>query len=438
MRHYDIIVCGGGTAGACAAIAAGRRGRSVLVIEQLGFLGGSQTGALVLPYMNYQVPTQQLIAGLHQEIIDRLAAWPGGARTSFFNYELLKYVLEEMVLEAGVEVRYHTFLADAIVKGSRLVGVVTYSKSGREEFGAAQVVDCTGDADVAFRAGAPCESGRPEDGLNQSASLRFVLGNVDLEVLSGLLAELGVPSAPPELTMGFAKGYTSAPQVEALLDQAIAEGCLTADEAGYFQIFSIPGRPGEVAFNCPRVTHINGARAEDLTRVQVEGRKVIPKLMDFCRRYLRGFADCYLLTTAVLPGIRESRRIVGEYVLTAEDCLEPTRFPDRVAKSCYMIDIHNPTGTGVATRHLPPGEYHDIPYRCLVPLAVDNLLVAGRCISATFEAQAAIRIEPTCRALGEAAGTAAALCVEQDCTPRELPAESLLTALAEAGANVSP
>jgi hypothetical protein len=438
VKRYDIIVCGGGTAGACAAIAAGRRGRSVLVIEQLGFLGGSQTGALVLPYMNYQVPTQQLIAGLHQEIIDRLAAWPGGARTSFFNYELLKYVLEEMVLEAGVQVRYHTFLADAIVSASRLTGVVTYSKSGREEFAAAQVVDCTGDADVAYRAGAPCESGRPEDGLNQSASLRFVLGNVDLDVLSGLLTELGVPSAPPELTMGFARGYTQAPQVEALLDQAIAEGCLTADEAGYFQIFSIPGRPGEVAFNCPRVTHINGARADDLTRVQVEGRKIIPKLMDFCRRYLRGFADCYLLTTAVLPGIRESRRIVGEYVLTADDCLEPTRFPDRVAKSCYMIDIHDPTGVGVATRHLPPGEYHDLPYRCLVPLAVDGLLVAGRCISTTFEAQAAIRIEPTCRALGEAAGTAAALCVEQGCTPRELPPESLLAALAEAGANVSP
>ncbi|NPV47742.1 MAG: FAD-dependent oxidoreductase [Armatimonadetes bacterium] len=436
MNLYDVIVCGGGTAGACAAIAAGRRGKRVLLIEQLGFLGGSQTGALVLPYMNYRTPTQQLIAGLHQEIIDRLAAWPGGADTAFFNYELLKYVLEEMAVEAGVELRYHTFVSDAITEGSRIAGVVTCSKSGRQEFAARQVIDCTGDADVAFRAGVPCESGRQEDGLNQSASLRFVVGNVDLQALSARLEELDRPSAPPELHMGFAKGHTDAPKIEELIDRGVAEGVWTEAEAVYIQFFSIPGRPGEVAFNCPRVTYINGARAEDLTRVQIEGRRMIPRIIAWCQRYLRGFDDCYLLTTAVLPGIRESRRIVGEHVLTAEECTQPTRFPDRVAKSNYPIDIHSPTGSGVTLKGLAPGEYHDIPYRCLVPLKVDDLLVAGRCISATFEAQAAIRIEPTCRALGEAAGTAAALCLEQGCRPRDLSPNVLLAALGDAGANV--
>ena len=438
MNGYDVVVCGGGTAGSCAAIAAARGGARTLLVEQFGFLGGSQTGALVVPYMSYHAGGQQLITGMHQEIIDRLAAWPGGCRSSAFNYELLKYVLEDMALEAGVELLYHTFLAEAVAESGCLARVVAYNKSGRQELAARQFVDCTADADIAFRAGVPCESGRPEDGLNQSASLRFVLGNVDLDALAVKITELtDRPCQPPELSLGFSKGFTVAPKIEAIVDQATADGVFTPEEGGYVQFFSIPGRPGEVAFNCPRITFVNGAKTEDLTKVQVQGRKVIPKIMEFCRRYLAGFDDAYLVLTAPLPGIRESRRIVGEYVLTAEDCLQPTRFPDRIAKSSYPVDVHNPSGVGITLKKLPPGEYHDIPYRCLVPLAVDDLLVAGRCISATFEAQAAIRIEPTCRALGEAAGTAAALCLERDCTPRALPAEVLLEKLAANGANVS-
>lgn len=444
INRYDVIVCGGGTAGSCAAIAAARTGARTLIVEQFGFLGGTQTAALVVPYMGYHAGQEQLITGLHQEIIDRLAAWPGGCNSRAFNYELLKYVLEDMALEAGVDLMYHTFLADAVVgsardtqQAPRLERVVVCNKSGRQALVARQFIDCTGDADIAFNAGVPCESGRPEDGLNQSASLRFVLGNVDLEALSVKITELtGRPSQPPQIQMGFSKGHTVAPKIEALIDQASEEGVFTPEEGGYIQFFSVPGRPGEVAFNCPRITFVNGAKAEDLTRVQVEGRKIIPKIMDFCRRYLAGFDDAYLLLTAPMPGIRESRRIVGEYVLTAEDCLQPTRFPDRIAKSCYPVDVHNPSGVGVTLKHLPPGEYHDIPYRCLVPLGVDDLLVAGRCISATFEAQAAIRIEPTCRAMGEAAGTAAALCLELDCSPRMLSPDVLLERLSRNGANV--
>jgi hypothetical protein len=469
MSDHDVVVCGGGTAGSCAAIAAARGGAKTLLVEQCGFLGGSQTGALVVPYMSYFAGGEQLITGMHQEIIDRLAAWPGGCRSGAFNYELLKYVLEDMALEAGVELLYHTFLAEASLAapsplqrpngravcghpapgpdtgdeaaGIRplLASIAAVNKSGRHALVARQFIDCTGDADIAFRAGVPCESGRPEDGLNQSASLRFVVGNVDLEALAVKITELtDRPASPPELSFGFSKGFTVAPKIEALVDQAAADGVFTPEEGGYVQFFSIPGRPGEVAFNCPRITFVNGATAEDLTKVQVQGRKVIPKIMEFCRRYLAGFDDAYLLLTAPLPGIRESRRIVGEYVLTAEDCLQPTRFPDRIAKSSYPVDVHNPSGVGITLKKLPPGEYHDIPYRCLVPLQVDNLLVAGRCISTTFEAQAAIRIEPTCRAMGEAAGTAAALCLERDCTPRDLPAEVLLDKLAANGANVSP
>jgi len=158
--------------------------------------------------------------------------------------------------------------------------------------------------------------------------------------------------------------------------------------------------------------------------------------MEFCRRYLDGFDNAYLAQTAPMVGIRESRRIVGEYVLSAEDFRQARKFEDGIAKSCYPIDIHNPTGVGVMLEKLPAGDYQEVPYRCLVPLDVDNLLVAGRCISATFEAQAAIRIEATCRAMGEAAGAAAALCARHGTTPRKLGVSLLMDDLRAAGANV--
>jgi hypothetical protein len=191
-----------------------------------------------------------------------------------------------------------------------------------------------------------------------------------------------------------------------------------------------------MAFNCPRITHVNGARAEDLTRCQILGRQRIRRIIGFCRRYMEGFADSYLAWTAPMVGVRETRRIVGEYVLTADDVLEARKFDDAVARNAYPIDIHNPSGEGTVLRHLPPGEYHEIPYRCLVPARVDNLLVAGRCISATFEAQGSIRIQANCRAFGEAAGVAAALCASRGLPPRELPPEDLLTVLRANGANV--
>jgi hypothetical protein len=434
---YDVIVCGGGTAGSVAAIAAARQGADVLIVEQFGFLGGSQTGGLVLPMMSFTTGDQVLVGGLNAEIIERCNALPGDNEGIFFNFELLKYVLEDMALEAGCKLQYHTFVSDARVRNGRLEAVETVSKSGKQWLEARQFIDATGDADVAVMAGVPYESGRPEDGLNQSASLRFVVAGVDLQALADFLTAHGRPCPnPARFGWGFARGGVGDSPLERLAAQAEADGVFSAEEGGYIQFFTVPGRPGEVAFNCPRITHINGARVEDLTRAQVEGRKIIPKIMEFCRRYLAGFDHAYLSTTAPMVGIRESRRIVGEYVLSADDFRAARKFEDGIARSCYPIDIHNPSGVGVTLERLPEGEYHEVPYRCLVPLRVDDLLVAGRCISATFEAQAAIRIEATCRAMGEAAGVAAALCVREGVSPRNLDTTQLLEVLRSQGAKV--
>jgi hypothetical protein len=437
MARWDVIVVGGGTAGACAAIAAGRRGPRTLVVEQHGFLGGSQSAALVVPMMGFSTEGEVLIRGLHEEIMGRCEAHGPDQDGVWLDPETLKYVLEEMALEAGCELMYHTFVAEPILDGSTITGLHTWSKSGRRPLFAAQVVDCSGDADVAFRAGVPCESGRPEDGMNQPASLRFILGNVDVQAVADFMEEKGGrPQSPPKVTFGFSRGLEGESPLEQIVNQAEADGVFSPEEGGYVQAFSIPGRPGEMAFNCPRITHVNGARVEDLTRCQLLGRQRIRKIIDFCKRYLRGFDDAYLAWTAPMVGIRETRRIVGEYVLTADDVLGARKFGDRIAKNAYPIDIHNPVGEGTTLHRLPPGEYHDIPYRCLVPLAVDNLLVAGRCISATFEAQASIRVQANCRAFGEAAGTAAAMCVERGVTPRDLPAGELVETLRSNGANV--
>ncbi len=433
---YDVIVCGGGTAGSVAAISAARRGAKTLIVEQFGFLGGSQTAALVVPMMAFSTGGRQLVNGLNQEIIERCNALPGDNEGIFFNFELLKYVLEDMALEAGCDLLYHTFVSGALLEDGGIVGIELVNKSGRREINGAQVVDCTGDADVAVLSGVGFESGRPEDGLNQSASLRFVMGGVDLEALAQFIEDRGQPVGNrTRFSLGFARGVPEN-ALTALMAQAEEDGVFTAEEGGYIQFFTVPGRPGELAFNCPRVTHVNGATAEDLTRVQVQGRRTIPKIMEFCHRYLAGFDNAYLAFTAPMVGVRESRRIVGEYVLSAEDFRLARKFEDGIAKSCYPIDIHNPSGVGVSLEKLPPGEYHEVPYRCLVPLGVDNLLVAGRCISATFEAQAAIRIEATCRAMGEAAGAAAALCVANRVTPRQLDTAMLMDDLRAAGANV--
>lgn len=434
---YDVLVCGGGTAGSVAGIAAARHGAKTLIIEQFGFLGGTQTGALVMPLMPFSIGDEQLVTGINQEIIERCDALPGDNEGVFFNFELLKYVLEDMAIEAGCELLYHTFVSDAVVEGGSIKSIEVVNKSGKSQLTAKQTVDCTGDADVAVLAGAPYESGRKRDGLNQSASLRFVLGGVDLEALAAFVREHGRPNAkPPRFAFGFAKGGVGDKGLGDLMNRAEREGVFTAEEGGYIQFFTIPGRPGELSFNCPRIMRINGAKVEDLTRAQIEGRRVIPKILEFCRRYLVGFDNAYIAHTAPMVGVRESRRIVGEYVLGMEDFREARKFEDGIAKSCYGVDIHNPAGPGITGEHLPAGEYQEIPYRCLVPMRVDNLLVAGRCVSATFEAQAAIRIEPTCRAMGEAAGVAAALCVQEDVTPRGLDTSRLLAVLREQGANV--
>ncbi len=439
----EVLVVGGGTAGAVAGIAAARNGRKTLIVEQFGFLGGSPSAALVTPVMVNAIDGQALNTGIHAELLNRLSATGDAGsgdpfRNHWFNPEAIKYVLEEMALEAGAEMLYHSVFSAPVLEGKALRGVIVENKSGRQAILAERVIDATADADVAFRSGVPCESGRPEDGLNQAMSLRFQMGNVDLVRLAESLASLN-PERPQEpayihdaMVWGWGKWG-----LKPLFEQAVADGVLEYADGNYFQMFSVPGRPGEMAFNCPRISErVKGHDAADLTNAQIEGRRKIRRLASFMKRYVKGFENAYISITAPMIGVRESRRIVGEYVLQAEDWQEARKFPDGIARNRYPIDIHSPTGAGVELKPIPPGEFHEIPYRALVPLEIDNLLVAGRCISASFVAQSSIRVQDNCRAMGQAAGTAAAMSLEQGIAPRALDGAALRKRLVEQGCNL--
>ena len=442
----DVLVCGGGTAGVVAALAAARKGMSVLIVEQLGLLGGTQAAGWVTPMMPNKILEENLTHGINDEILHRAALIdpPPTDKSGdllWFNPVTLAIVLDDLMEEAGVRVLFHTTISDTIVEnGARaryVRGIVIENKSGRQQIRSKITIDSTGDADVSLKAGAQTVSG-DEDGHNQPMTLRFALAGVDQERAVVFMADdLGMAcySRPPlfEIGAGEAKKTPLGP----LILEAQAAGVLEEDDLGYLQFFSILGRPHELAFNCPRIAGLKSTDAWDLSKAQQIGRKKIRRIAAFFKKYVGGFENSYIGTIAPMMGIRESRRIVGDYTLTEDDFILEARFPDAIARNSYPIDIHSTKSpTGLVMKHLEPGHYHEIPYRCLLPVGIENLIVAGRCLSATFAAQAAVRIQQNCRAFGEAAGVAAALAIEGKTTPRAVDVVELRWRLNEGGAQI--
>lgn len=446
FADVDLLIVGGGTAGAVAAIAGGREGLRTLVIEQLGFLGGTQTGALVTPMMPNQIDGEPLNGGIDLEINRRMntahesGVWKDGNR-GWFNPEMLKHTLEQMVIESQARILYYTMFEDVVVEDGSVVGVVVLNKAGRGFIKARRTIDASGDADVASRAGVLVERGDPDSGRNQPFSVRFHLGNVDLARFAHFLRSLGrhdVMEAAEgsdvmliHTAMVWGKGWT----LEPLFRKAVEEGVLLERDGDYFQVFSMAGRPGELAFNCPRIREdVDGMNPDHLTNAQVKGRAIIQRYVTFCRKYLPGCERSYLVMSAPMVGVRESRRIRGEYYLTTEEVLTGAKFPDGILRNNYPLDVHrDPNDPRNGVTKLPPGEYHEVPYRCLVPLGVDGLLVAGRCLSASFEAQSSVRVQSNCRAMGEAAAVAAAMSITSGVTLRSVDGVQLRAGLIKRG-----
>lgn len=413
----EVAVIGGGPAGLCAAVAAAEEGADTLLIERYGFLGGMATAGLVNPFMPYYTGGEQVVQGLFQQIIDRLDAAGGWSHRQdewardAFDPEIMKLVCQQMCEAAGVRLRLHTLLVGASADQGRVSRAVVVSKSGIEAVAADIFVDATGDGDLAAWAGAEYEQGRPEDGLCQPMTLMFRMAGVDEERI------------PPR------------EEINRLYQEAKNAG--DVDNLRENVLFFYTTRRGEIHFNTTRVIKLQGTNAADLTQAELGARRQVGQMVAFLKERIAGFEQAYLAATGVQIGVRESRRIMGEYVLTEEDVLGARKFADGIARGCYPVDIHNPAGTGTVIKELAPGESYDIPYRCLCPRGFENLLVAGRPISADHIAHSSLRVMPIAAAVGEAAGVAAAIATRQNRAVGGIDTQHLRHRLTQRGASLS-
>jgi hypothetical protein len=440
----DVVVCGGGPAGINAALAAARSGSRTILIERYGFLGGMSTAALVYPWMTFHtMEGKQVIAGTAQEIVNRLMAEnasPGHVRDTVgfvrtitpYDPEVYKVLIVDMLREAGVKVLLHSLMDEAIVNGDRIVAVCLSTKAGKYEITSKQFVDATGDADLAYLSGVPCLQGRDSDHLTQPMTMKFRMRGVDISKVKRYMLE-----HPDEF-------YKKTPFDE--LEQLPLSGVL-----GFFKhwqeadlpinrdqvlFFTGPG-PDEVLVNTTRVQGLDATKLEDLTEGEIQGRKQVRMVADFMIRHLPGFENASISSVGAQIGIRESRRIDGHYTLQVSDVVSGRVFDDCIARSGYPIDIHDPSGRGVQAAWVQGDGAYDIPYRCLIPKGIHNLLTAGRCISTSHEALATTRLTPSCMATGQAAGTAASMAAIQNVSPSKLNITSLQERLVRDGALLS-
>lgn len=440
MKHYDVLVAGAGASGLCAAVAAAREGARVLLAEQSGILGGSNTRSLVGPLMGFHAGKTQVVRGLAQEIVDRLARRGGtlghlpdplGVASSItpVEPELLKQVDFELIREQpNITLLLHAALAGAEAQGGRIQHVTLLHKGGPEDFSAGVYIDATGDGDLAFHAGVPCTLGREADGLSQPMTMILKLGGVDFSAVRQAMRE-----RPDQFVL--CDGWDRIPYVAVSgyfeeVRQAREEGLLTFPRDRVLLFQSV--RPGEAVVNMSRIIDRSAVNADDLTQAEMDGHAQADEILRFLRARVDGFQSAELLETGSAVGVRESRHIRGVYTLTAEDILRSASFEDAVAVCAYPIDIHDPHGKALTWVKQDPSACYDVPYRTLLPQEISNLLVTGRCLSATHEAAASVRITPTAMALGEAAGTAAAMA--PDGTPARADVSALQARLAERGA----
>jgi hypothetical protein len=390
-KKYDVIVVGGGPGGIGAAVTAARNGMSVLLIERYGFAGGMATAGLVNPFMYYRSNTDAnyyLPSPVFMEIVKSLsdngAADKGG---HVFDDEILKILLDKLLLEAGVEILYHTLLTGAVSENGTVTGITVACKEGIHDLKAKIFIDATGDGDLANLAGFETEKGRKEDGACQPMTLCFRLGGVKADDWGALHKELNTVFKD-----GKASGEITDPREDVLIFRTL--------------------RPDVVHFNTTRVIAKDGTVSKDLGEAETIARNQVWELFNVFKNKSELCRDAFILKIAAQIGIRETRRVMGGYVLDANDVINAKTFDDGIARSSYPIDIHNPSGSGTVIERVKGG-YYEIPYRCIVPKGSKNLLMACRAISSTHEAHSSLRVMPVVASIGEAAGLAAVEALEE-------------------------
>ena len=407
IAQADVLVLGSGPAGMGAAVWAARQGADTILIEQTGDVGGISTSGLMSHW------TGRTEGGFYEEILERSADIPeasedygfNGSPRQLINPEKLKTVYLQMLKEAGVRLRLYTFASDVIMEGNRLKGVILESKSGREAVMAKVIIDCTGDGDIAAKSGAEYVKGRESDGAMQPATIMFKVGGVDYSKAifpGGFEQKVAVPEGEIQ---ALGRRHLPSPAGHVLLYRSTL--------------------PGVVTCNMTNCIGIDGTNADDLVTATVTCREQIDPIIRFLRTYAPGYENCYLLSSASLIGIRETRHFKGVETITEKD-IENARVFDNwvVTKAYFNFDVHNMTGNGLdatgSQESFTQTAGYTIPYGCLVPEKIDGLLLAGRNISGTHMAHANYRVMPICANMGQAAGIAAALAAKNNILPRNV------------------
>lgn len=430
VGRYDVFVAGGGTAGAVAAISAAMEGLSVLVAEQTGSLGGTSTLGLVSPIMathikDHPVRTLTRPTALRGQIAQMMSDSGeyddrfGGAS---FNPIRQAVVLETILDDYGGEILFHTVLVDIKREGDRVTHAIVYNKGGLSAIEAKVFIDCTGDADLCVMAGVPTFSGN-QKGINQNISLRFEMAQVDIPTYDAFMKRIAESEGGRE----------------AFMRQKYEEGYIREEDIYHFQTFHIPGKPNCLAFNCPELGRtVNVIDPHYISRQQIEGKRAVMKLAKFCRECIEGFEKAFVTQISPILGIRDSRRIHAEYMLTCEDVHAFRKFPDGISVSNYPLDAHGEADYGQGMGQYDPDtpseeRYYEIPLRSLIPIGIDNLLCAGRCAGTDFFAQSTTRIQHSCHYMGEAAGIAARFAIEGDLPVRMVDGKRVRRKMAERG-----
>lgn len=415
----DVIVVGAGSAGATAAIAAARNGARTVLVERFGYLGGTSTQVLDTFYGFYTpgATAYKVVGGIPDDVVAALkqcnAAFERpnsfGAGTGVtYDPTMLKIVWEDLALQAGVHLLLHSFCTDVVMDGDRVAGVIVDGKRGLLKLTARVVVDCTGDADVCHQAGAAYERAGEIDPA-QTLTTTFRMANVDVT------------------------------RAQAFGKKALVQAMTAAAESGRYVLPRREGsghittQAGVIHTIMTRIADVDGTDPVALSAAEVEGRKQALEYARFLRDCVPGYEQAVLSWLCDPIGVRETRRVYGQYRLTRADCLEARKFPDAIGACGAPIEDHH-AGSDTAWAYLPDGMTYDIPYRTLTPQTKTGLLVAGRCFSATHDAHASCRSMAQTMTMGQAAGTAAALAVQQDTLPHELEMGRLQTTLLAMGA----
>lgn len=421
MNKYDVIIIGGGTAGCAAAYTAGKLGLKTLLIERKVHLGGTITSGLVVPAM--KCGDNQINTEFYSDLTAELNKLGGQAtyqdNPGWFNPELTKMALDNLMLKANVEVFFDTHIQDVIVKDRKIKRIIISKEilsvyndeieSGKEKLsvsiGARYVIDATGDCEIGKLCGCKFLEEKDE---HQPVSLRFMMGGVDVPHFAVWLKNYdndrnvttvedvdGFIHLSTAYTWDKDKKWALAP----LFDDAVKKGVLKDHDRNYFQIFTVAGMPTTIAFNCPRIVdYANNLEVKNISKALILARRIIYRLAEFCRIYLPGFENSYISNIADMLGIRVSRRIKGKYVYTIDDVKSGKKFEHPVVVSNYPIDVHSKK-RGKSTLHIV--QDYQLPLESLMSDDIDNLFVAGRCISADFMAQGALRVQASCFSMGE-------------------------------------